>query len=71
MILQYWNWLIVSVVDYVDSDCSDCDCDDDCCDDDDDSDNDDNGDDVREIIWLYYISFRIRESDSWEARKTR
>ena len=29
-----------------------------------DSDNDDNGDDVREIIWLYYISFRIRESDS-------
>jgi len=54
----------VSVVDYVDSDCSDCDCDDDCCDDDDDSDNDDNGDDVRENIWLYYISFRIRESDS-------
>jgi hypothetical protein len=49
----------VSVVDYVDSDCSDDDCDDDCCDDD-----DDNVDDDRENIWLYYISFRIRESDS-------
>ena len=45
---------------WIHSDCSDCDCDDDddCCD------NDDNGDDVRENIWLYYISFRIRESDS-------
>ena len=43
---------------WIHSDCSDCD------DDNDDSDNDYNGDDDRENIWLYYISFRIRESDS-------